>query len=174
VRVDADNDGAVLKLWILWVPLLGVAAGAVLSLIVPRVSRRAGVRRARQEGAAWSGMASFDAAAAGQAPVVRAALAGVGRLYGQRFSGRADQRPVGGHLSVFGDRLEWHPWRYLGRGKARPFMVPRTAVTGWEVVKLPLPAMSGYDAALHTADGPIRCLVVDGDGLEAALAGRCP
>src|SRR5581483_5521128 len=44
--------------------------------IIPRVSRRAGVRRARQEGALWSGMASFDAAAPGQAPVVAAASPG--------------------------------------------------------------------------------------------------
>jgi len=155
--------------WLVVFLLIGLAIGALLSVLIPPISRRAGVRRAREAGARWTGLANFDATQAGQAPVVIAALAGVGRLYGQRFSGRRDRRPLSGHLYVFADRLEWRPWFYLGRGRARPWMLPRSAVTGWEVVKLPPPAMSGYSAVLHTADGDIRSLVVDGEGLRDAL-----
>lgn len=155
--------------WAVVFLLIGLGIGAVLSLLIPPISRRAGVRRAREKGARWAGLASFDAAQAGQAPVVTAALAGVGRLYGQRFSGERDQRPVAGHLYVFADRLEWRPWFYLGRGRARPWLLPRSAITGWEIVKLPPPAMSGYRAVFQTADGDIRSLVVDGEGLRDAL-----
>jgi hypothetical protein len=155
--------------WLAVFLLIGMAMGAVLSLVIPPVSRRAGVRRALRDGALWAGLATLDAARQDQAPVVAAALSVVRRPYGQRFSGTRDERPVAGHLYVFTDRLEWQPWFYLGPGKPRSWVVPRQAITGWEVVKPPPPAMSGYQAVLRTDDGPISCLVVDGDGLLRAL-----
>jgi hypothetical protein len=158
--------------WEVLVLPVGLVIGAVVSVLIGPISRRGGLRRARAAGAVWSGLANFDAARPDQAPVVAAALAEVGRLYGQRLSGRRDRRPVAGHLYVFTDRLEWRPWFYLGRGRPRPWTLPRSAITAWEVAKLPLPALSGYDAVLRTPDGSIRCLVVDGDGLRSGLADR--
>jgi hypothetical protein len=152
------------------VVLIGIAISGIVVVALPPISRRGGARRAARSGARWAGLANFDAAAChDQAPIVLAALSGVGRLYGQRFSHRPDQRPVGGHLYVFADRLEWRPWFYLGRGKARPWTLPRRAVTGWDVEKIPFPAVVGYDAVFDTADGPIRCIVVDGEGLRSAF-----
>jgi len=150
--------------------LISSAVGAVIVVALPPISRWGGARRARRSGAWWAGLANFDAAAcADQAPIVVAAMSDVGRLYGQRFSHRPDQRPVGGHLYLFADRLEWRPYFYLGRGKARPWTLPSGDVTGWEVTKIPFPAVVGYDAGFHTDDGPIRCIVVDGEGLRAAM-----
>lgn len=150
--------------------LIGVALGAILALVIPRISRRAGIKRAAREGALWTGLANFDAAAPGQAPTIQAAMSEVGRLYGQRLSRRPDERPVAGHLHVFADRVRWEPWFYLGRGRARAWSLPRTAISGLDIAHLPSPVLNSYEAVLHTTDGPIRFLVADPEGLRAALA----
>jgi hypothetical protein len=75
------------------VVLIGVATSGIVVVALPPISRRGGVRRAARSGARWTGLANFDAAAChDQAPIIVAAMAGVGRLYGQRFSHRRDQR----------------------------------------------------------------------------------
>jgi hypothetical protein len=85
--------------------VIGIAVSGIVVVALPPISRRGRKRRAERAGARWVGPANFDASTCqDQAPVVVAALSGVGRLYGQRFSGRPDQRPVGGHLHVFADR----------------------------------------------------------------------
>ena len=96
-------------------------------------------------------------------------MAGVGRLYGQRLSGRRDERPVAGHLLVFDDHVRWEPWFYLGRGGPRRWSLPRSAITRVEVVKLPPPAVNGYEGVLHTVDGPIRVVLADHEGFRRAL-----
>lgn len=155
--------------WLAVAPLVGMVVGAVLAIVIPPISRRAGVRRAQREGAVWAGLANFDAAAHGQAPIVEGALSGVGRIYGQRLSGMRDQRPVGGHLFVFPDHIRWEPWFYLGRGKAEGLSLPRSAISGIDILKLPPPAVNSYEAVLHTVEGPIRFLVADHNGLRRAL-----
>ncbi|MCA1843420.1 MAG: hypothetical protein LC792_09600 [Actinobacteria bacterium] len=113
------------------VVLIGIAVSGIVVVALPPISRRGGARRAVRAGARWAGLANLDAAAChDQAPIVVAAMAGVGKLYGQRFSHRPDQRPVGGHLYVFDDRLEWRPYFYLvgaRRSRGRSLAAPSPA-----------------------------------------------
>lgn len=129
-----------------------------------------GRERARRTGALWAGLAQFDAAETHQAGVVHEALAGVGGLYGGSFSPRGgSQRPVGGVLFIFPDRLYWEPRIWLGRGKARSWELPTTAIVGVETVKMPPPAIRGYTAVLHTTGGDVHFGIVDPDGLRYAV-----
>ena len=55
---------------------------------------------------------------------MREALSQVGARYGSALSPTPRrQRPVGGLLFVFADRIRWEPTIWLGRGKARPWDV---------------------------------------------------
>src|SRR5260221_8459396 len=146
-----------------------IVAGALASgvgLMLPKVSRRRNIKRAETAGALWSGLANFEATEAGQAPVVDAAVADVGRLYGSRFSRIGDLRPVGGVLLVRPDRVWWEPRIWLGRGRARGWELPAVAVRRVEVS---MDRLGSYHAKLVTDDGDIRFLVVDPDGLQAAV-----
>jgi hypothetical protein len=118
----------------------------------------------------WVGLANFDARDTDQADVVRRALADVGALYGASLSPPARrQRPVGGLLSVFTDRICWEPRIWLGRGKAHPWQVSPVDVAGVEVTKVPPPAIRAYTAVLHTTTGDIRFGIVDPEGLQQAI-----
>lgn len=153
---------------VLLAPLVGLGVGGILALVLPGISRRRNLDRARKSGAVWVGMANFDALAEGQAPVIVEALSGVGALYGEFFS-PLSQRPVGGLLSVFPEVLRWEPRIWLGRGHAKGWELLRTQVTGVDITKLPPPALRSFEATVHTTSGEIRFMVLDPDGLRSSL-----
>ena len=150
--------------------LIGLAVGGVASLVIPIVSRRRNLDRARTAGAEWVGLANFDGLDAQQAPVVAEALANVGPFYGSFFSPVArSQRPVGGLLYVFAEELHWQPRLWLGRGHAAGWSLPRSDVDSVEVARMPPPALRSYRATIHTHRGEIRFTLVDHKGLRRAL-----
>lgn len=143
--------------------------GVVFATVIPPVSRRRNVKRAKSAGARWVGLANFDASQTDQAPVVQQALSGTGPLYGSSLSPVGRQKPVGGLLYVFDARLRWEPTIWLGRGKAAAWEVPMDKVSGVQIARRPLPAIRSYEATIATADGDIRFLLVDPRGLGNAL-----
>jgi hypothetical protein len=65
------------------------------------------------------------------------------------------QKPVGGRLSVFFDRLRWEPTIWLGRVEAQPWELPIGAVTGVSLTKQPLPAIRSFQASIATKVGNV-------------------
>jgi hypothetical protein len=151
------------------VPLISVGLICVLVVTVPRVSRRRSARIARELGATWVGAANFEATKAQSVLVVASALAGIGPLYGHRFSRFGDRRPVGGRLAVYPDRVTWTPTIWLGRGSAKPWTILRKDIVGVSTERLPLPAVSGWLLTLRTGEGLVRMIAVDPEGFEAAM-----
>lgn len=156
------------KGWLL-LAVLVVIIVSLVPVLLPEVSRRRGAKRARRAGAVWVGLANFDGLDVAQADVVRQALADVGDLYGASLSPARRQRPVGGLLWVFRDRICWEPRIWLGRGKARSWQLDARTVLGVTTAKVPPPAIRAYRAVLHTREGDIRFGIVDPQGLEDAI-----
>ena len=124
----------------------------------------------RRSGAHWAGLANLDAADGPQAPVVAEALSEVGPLYGSRLSHVGMQnRPVGGILWLFPERITWEPRIWLGRGTARPWTIAPGEIRSVQIARLPPPAMTGRRATLQLSGGSVALTVVDADGLVAGL-----
>jgi hypothetical protein len=158
--------------------LVGLVIGAIVAISVPGRSRRRNRIRARNSGAQWVGLANVDALDDSLLPAVRRALSSVGSYYGERLAGRRiSQRPVGGLLFVFADRVHWEPRIWLGRGHAESWVLKREKVTSADVTRLPLPALRSFIATIRTEEGSVRMTIVDPDGFMRALsptAGRSP
>lgn len=158
--------------WFLLVPFAGLAVGAVAALVIPPISKSRNARRAQEAGALWVGLANISGTDDGQPDAVRRAMSDVGALYGESLSAVARRagRPVGGLLWVFADHVEWEPRIWLGRGSASPWRLDCGEIRGFEVAKLPAPAIRSYEATLTTADGVVRMQCVDPGGLEQAVS----
>jgi hypothetical protein len=156
--------------WVAVGPIAGLILAAILAVVVPPVSRTRNARRAQHEGALWVGLANMNPIDGAQAPVGQAALSDVGPLYGSGFSVWGPRnRPVGGLLWLFPDRITWEPRIWLGRGKAHSWTIAVRDLRSVEIQKLALPALRTYRAIFETPEGPISFLAIDPDGLAAAI-----
>jgi hypothetical protein len=148
-----------------------VVGGSILAVAVRRISIRKNLRRAAESGAIWVGLAQINAEEPGSSPIVKEAMAGTGTLYGSSFGralyGWAGRRPVGGLLYVFTTGLRWEPRLWLGRGKARAWTLDAGAVLRVETARLPV--IDSWSGKIVTAAGDIDFLLVDPDGLTAAI-----
>src|SRR5581483_9146386 len=149
-----------LKLWPVWLPLVGVTAGAACRASSLGFRVGPGCAEPARRGRCGPGWPALTPPPRARPRSSRPRRRGGTSLWPAVL--RAARPAAGGRSPLRVRRPSRVAPLALPRpGRAQPFTLPRTAVTSWEVVKLPLPAMSGFDATLQTADGPIRCMVVD-------------
>jgi hypothetical protein len=147
----------------------GVGGGLVAAFVIPPISKRRNLRRARDSGARWVGLAQIDADDVHPVAAVQRAMSGVGSYYGSFFAPRGLPRRVGGLMFVEADRLRWEPRLWFGRGRAQGWEIPLAIVSGVKVTPMPPPAVRAFWALLCTTEGNERFLVVDPEGLKAVL-----
>jgi hypothetical protein len=155
---------------VLWTLVITLPVMGGACFVFLRWLRRRAERRTKELGGIWGGIATLDARHPQSIPDVVRALAGVGPLYGWRFSHAGDIRPVAGTLVITKEDLIWEPVRYLGRGRAQPFRLPRSAVATLSVEAEPPPALVGQRLNIRMVDGGCVSLsITDADGLRRAL-----
>jgi hypothetical protein len=154
----------------LWTIVITIPVIGSVCVVFLRWLRKRAERRASELGGIWGGIATLDARHPQTIPEVVEALAGVGPLYGWRFSHVGDIRPVAGTLVITAQELIWEPVRYLGRGRAHPFRLQRSSVATLRVEPEPPPALVGQRLHICMTDGGLVSLsITDVDGLRQAL-----